>query len=56
MLYAFLRSGGERRETKGNAKRYITTHTCENLLWMVFGVASVASFYLKSDGTKKNYQ
>ena len=44
------------KESKGDAKKYITNYTHEDLLWMVFGVASVASLYLETDGTKTMHQ
>ena len=45
-----------RKEIKGDAMKYMTNYTHEDLLWMVFGVASVASLHLETDGTKTMHQ
>ena len=44
------------KESKGDAKEYISNYTHEDLLWIVFGVALVASLYLETDGTKTIHQ
>ena len=40
-----------KNECGGFNHKYITVYTYEDLVWMVFGVAAVASLYLKEDGS-----
>ena len=54
ILYVF-----EEWKSKGDGKftgNFITKYTYEDLVWMVFGVATHASLYLDEDGTKTMHQ
>ena len=49
----------EEWKSKGDGKftgNFITKYTYEDLVWMVFGVATHASLYLDEDGTKTMHQ
>ena len=40
-----------KKEAGGFTTKFITKQTYEDLLWLVFGIAGLASFYLKEDGS-----
>mmetsp|Transcript_33560 Transcript_33560/g.57027 ORF Transcript_33560/g.57027 Transcript_33560/m.57027 type:complete len:436 (+) Transcript_33560:75-1382(+) len=45
-----------KEETKKTPHQFITSYTYEDLVWMVFGVASVAALYLDEDESKTIHQ
>lgn len=45
-----------KREAGGYTKKFITSYTHEDLIWMVFGVAAHAALYLNEDGTNVMHQ
>ncbi|EJK64027.1 hypothetical protein THAOC_15281 [Thalassiosira oceanica] len=57
-LFDVLRVFEEWKEEGGGkfTKNFITKQTYEDLVWMVFGVAAVASLYLKDDGSLVMHQ
>ena len=56
-LFDILRIFEEWKTESGGFKNtFVTSYTCEDLVWMVFGVAAHASLHLLPDGSRMMHQ